>query len=35
MKIEITNNKEYPTVGEMLEYIYSNDIPMDVIVVCE
>jgi hypothetical protein len=34
-KIDITDNKKYPTVGEMLEYIYNNDIPMDAIVTCE
>jgi len=35
-KIDITNTtKKYPTVGEMLEYIKSNNIPMDAIVTCE
>ena len=28
-------NKQYPTVGEMLEYIYKNNISMDATVVCE
>lgn len=35
MKIELKDNKKYPTVGEMLEYIKENNIPMDAIVTCE
>jgi len=34
-KITIEDNKKYPTVGEMLEYIYAHDISMDAIVTCE
>ena len=34
-KITLEENKKYPTVGEMLDYIYTNDIPMDAIVTCE
>jgi hypothetical protein len=34
-KIKPESNKKYPTVGEMLDYIYANDIPMNAIVTCE
>ena len=35
MKIDISNKKKYKTVGEMIEYIYSNNIPMDALVLTE
>lgn len=34
-KITVEQNKKYPTVGEMLEYIKEANIPMDAIVTCE
>ena len=34
-KITLEENKKYPTVGEMLDYIHKNAIPMDAIVTCE
>ena len=35
MKLDITDKKKYKTVGEMLEYIYSNNISMDALVLTE
>lgn len=34
-KLDITDKKNYKTVGEMLEYIYANNIPMDALVLTE
>jgi len=35
MKIDIVDKKKYKTVGEMIEYIYANNIPMDALVLTE
>lgn len=35
MKLDISDKRKYKTVGEMLEYIRVNDIPMDALVLTE
>lgn len=34
-KLDISNKKNYKTVGEMIQYIYENNIPMDSLVLVE
>lgn len=34
-RLNIDDKKKYKTVGEMIEYIYANNIPMDALVLVE